>query len=141
MLSGAELIQFVKSNPDLNRSQLAKGAGYIRVTEEGKEQVLVQKFYDSLLAAQGMPIKKGTPGGTSPGKKAKHETTVHKTGILLVGAVYTAEFGAEPGDTFGIEVRDDGIWLPLKERDVAVRQQKAPEVVSLPTVEKVAVAA
>lgn len=140
MLVGAELIDFVKQNPEMNRSQLAKGAGYVRTTEDGKEQVLVQKFYDSLLTAQGMPIKKGKPGA-GLGKRAQHETTVHKSGILLIGKVYTAEFGAEPGDTFGIEVRDDGIWLPLKERDVTVRRQVAAAEALEAVAEKVPVAA
>lgn len=120
MLTGSELITLVKENPDLNRTQLAKAAGYVRTTEEGKEQVLVQKFYDNLLAAQGLSIKKGVLGGRR-GKTAQHVTTVHKSGILLVGKVYTSEFGAEPGDVFGIEVREDGIWLPLQERDAALR--------------------
>lgn len=133
MLTGPQLIQLVKSNPDLNRSQLAKKAGYVRTTDEGKEQILVQRFYDALLTAQGMPIKKGKPG--TGGKTAQHETTIHKSGILLVGKTYTAEAGFEPGDAFGIEMREDGIWLPLKERDVAARRQV------LAKSEKVAVAA
>lgn len=120
MLTGPELIKLVKDNPDLNRTQVAKAAGYVRTTEEGKEQVLIQRFYDAVLTAQGMPIKKGK-SGMSVGKKAQHKTTVHATGILLVGRVYTTQFGAEPGDVFGIEVREDGIWLPLLERDLEVR--------------------
>ena len=129
MLTGPDLIKLVKDNPELNRTQLAKAAGYVRLTDDGKEQVLVQRFYDALLTAQGLPIKKGTPGA-GVGKKAQHKTTVHKTGILLVGKVYTDEFGAEPGDVFGIEVREDGIWLPLRERDVEVRKESATEAAS-----------
>lgn len=126
MLTGPDLIKLVKDNPELNRTQLAKAAGYVRLADDGKEQVLVQRFYDALLTAQGLPIKKGTPGA-GVGKKAQHKTTVHKTGILLVGKVYTEEFGAEPGDVFGIEVREDGIWLPLQERDVELRQSTGTE--------------
>jgi hypothetical protein len=142
MLTGSQLIQLVKSNPDLNRSQLAKKAGYVRTTDEGKEQILVQRFYDALLTAQGMPIKKGKTG--AGGKTAQYETSVHKSGILLVGKTYTAEAGFEPGDVFGIEVRDDGIWLQLKERDVAARKDttaKSETAAAAAKSEKVAVAA
>lgn len=141
MLTGSDLIQFVKANPDFNRSQLARGAGYVATTESGKTKVLVQQFYDALLEAQGMPIKNGHPGITN-GKAAKHMTTVHKSGILLIGKTYVAEFGAEPGDVFGIEVREDGIWMPLKERDVDLRKQNPVSECSVePARTKVAVAA
>lgn len=142
MLTGSQLIQLVKSNPDLNRSQLAKKAGYVRTTDEGKEQILVQRFYDALLTAQGMPIKKGKTG--AGGKTAQYETSVHKSGILLVGKTYTAEAGFEPGDVFGIEVREDGIWLPLKERELVERRIKAAKpnkVAAAAKSETVAVAA
>lgn len=139
MLTGSELIAFVKDNSDLNRTQLARKAGYVSQTADGKTKVLVQQFYDALLSAQGLPIRNGHPG-IGNRKTAQHMTTVHKSGILLVGRAYTKEFGAEPGDVFGIEVREDGIWLPLKERDLGVRKQAAPESV-VPAAEKVAVAA
>lgn len=139
MLTGSELTAFVKANPDLNRTQLARKAGYVSKTAEGKNKVLVQQFYDALLTAQGLPIRNGHPG-IGNGKTAQHMTTVHKSGIILVGKAYTKQFGAEAGDVFGIEVREDGIWLPLKERDVEVRKQVAPESV-IPAAEKVAVAA
>jgi hypothetical protein len=63
MLKGAELIAFVKANDEMNQMELARGAGYVRVTKSGREQVLVKKFYNELLAAKGMPIAVGkTPG-------------------------------------------------------------------------------
>lgn len=132
MLQGKDLIEFVKENPELNRTQLARKAGYVTTTPEGKKKVLVQQFYDAVLEAQGLPIKNGHPGIGS-GKNAQYLTTVHKSGILLVGKSYTNEFGAEPGDVFGIEIREDGIWLPLKERDVEVRKQ-APAECAMPVV-------
>lgn len=122
MLTGKALIALVKDNPDLNRSQLARKAGYMTELKNGKVKPNVQGFYDALLEAQGLSIKNGQPG-IGAGKAAQYLTTVHKSGVLLVGKVYTNEFGAEPGDVFGIEVRDDGIWLPLKERDVELRKQ------------------
>lgn len=134
MLQGSELIAFVKANPELNRTQLACKAGYVTQTPEGKKKVLVQQFYDAVLEAQGLPIKNGHPGIGS-GKNAQYLTTVHKSGILLVGKSYTGEFGAEPGDVFGIEIREDGIWLALKERDVEVRKQAVPAECTIPAAE------
>lgn len=124
MLTGPELIKLVKANPEANRSQLAKLAGYVSVSEkDGKERLLLMKFQDALLEAHGTTIKKGNPG--AGGKAARYETTVHASGVLLIGKTYTQEFSAEPGDTFGIEVREDGIWLPLLERDAEARAKVA----------------
>ena len=117
MLKGAELLEFIKQNPDLTKTELAKAAGYVRNTEDGKEQVLLQTFYDAAFEAHGTPLKSGRG---LQGKTAQYQTTIHKSGILLVGKTYIDEFGGRPGDVFGIEVREDGIWLPLKERDAAV---------------------
>ena len=121
MLTGAALIKLVKDNPELNRSQLARKAGYMTETKEGKSKPAIQLFYDALLEAQGLTIRNGHPG-IGGGKVSQNLTTVHKSGILLVGKSYVKDFGGEPGDVFGIEVRDDGIWLPLKEREVELRK-------------------
>lgn len=140
MLKGQELIDFVKSHPELSKSQLARKAGYTSESKDGKVKVQVQAFYANLVEAQGLYIK-GTEPGHTVRREAGYQTTVHKSGILLVGKSYTIEFGAEPGDVFGIEVREDGIWLPLKERDLEARKLTAPAVTTVSETEKVAVAA
>jgi hypothetical protein len=110
MLTGQELIDFVKANEDINKTALAKAAGYVRETESGKEQVLVKVFYDALLTAQGLNIKVGK----SPGKVAQFETTVHKNGVVLLGRTYTERFGINPGDVLEIVIEDDAIRLVPK---------------------------
>lgn len=135
MIKGKELVAFVQANPEMSRTQLARSAGYLGVSKTGKPRVLVQAFYDALTEAQGLSIKNGHPG-IGAGKAAQYATTVHKSGIVLVGKAYTAEFGAEPGDVFGIEIREDGIWLQLKERDLQVRKMAAPAVSSVPAEEE-----
>ena len=107
MLTGAELIQFVKENDTLNQMQLARGAGYVRTTKTGREQVLVKQFYNSLLAAKGMPI----PVGKTPGKSAQFATSVHKSGVILLGKTYSEKFGLKPGDELQIELLDECIKL------------------------------
>lgn len=107
MLDGDELIAFVRENEASTQAELARGAGYTRVTKSGKEQVLVKRFINALLAAQGMPITTGK----APGKIAKYETTVHRSGVILLGKTYSQEFGMNPGDGLNILIEEDSIRL------------------------------
>lgn len=107
MLVGQELISFVQANESLNQMELAQGAGYVRTTKTGKEQVLVKQFYNALLAAKGMPISVGK----TPGKTAQYETTVHRNGVILLGKTYSEKFGLKPGDALQILVEDEAIRL------------------------------
>ena len=107
MLTGSELISFVKANEELNQMELARGAGYVRTTKTGREQVLVKKFYNELLAAKGMPIAVGK----TPGKSALYETSVHKSGVILLGKTYSVKFGLQPGDVLQIDIQDECIKL------------------------------
>jgi hypothetical protein len=118
MLTGAALISFVKENDDMNQMELARGAGYVRTTKTGRDQVLVKKFYNELLAAKGMPIAIGK----TPGKSALYETSVHKSGVILLGKTYSEKFGLKPGDGLRIDVEDECIKL--------VPLPVAPEVAS-----------
>ena len=41
---------------------------------------------------------------------------MHKSGIILLGATYSAKWGLEPGDELEILLEDDGIRLvPLEQ--------------------------
>lgn len=108
MLVGKELLAFVKENEDtMNQAELARGAGYTRVTEDGKTQVLVKTFQDALLRSTGVNIRPGR----APGKTAQFETTVHRSGIILVGKVYVEKFGLKAGNSLAIVLEDDAIKL------------------------------
>jgi hypothetical protein len=107
MLVGSGLIKFVTENESLNQMELARGAGYVRTTKKGTEQVLVKSFYNALLAAQGMTIAVGK----TPGKSALFETTVHKNGVVLLGRTYSETFGLKPGDSLQIVLEDEFIKL------------------------------
>jgi bifunctional DNA-binding transcriptional regulator/antitoxin component of YhaV-PrlF toxin-antitoxin module len=126
MLTGVDLITFVKESDGMNQMELARGAGYLRTTKTGREQVLVKRFYNSLLAAKGMPI----PVGRTPGKSAQFVTTVHKSGVVLLGKTYIDKFGLKPGDGLQIDVQEEFIQLaPLP---------VAPETINSTTLRKVA---
>lgn len=107
MLTGQELLAFVKANGDMDQSELAREAGYTRVADSGKERIMAKQFCEALLEAKGVAIKVGR----RPGKAAQFETTVHKNGVILIGKTYSKKFGVEPGDVLDIVVDKDAIRL------------------------------
>lgn len=107
MLTGSELIDFVKEHPTVPDVELARTAGYVRLTKGGKEQVMRKAFTNALLAAQGLE----RPGGRSQGKTAKYETSVHKNGVILLGRTYSEKFGLVAGDFLDILIEEDCIKL------------------------------
>ena len=107
MLTGQELVAFVKANGDMDQSELAREAGYMRVADSGKERIMAKKFCEALLEAKGVAIKVGR----RPGKAAQFETTVHMTGVILIGKTYSQKFGVEPGDVLDIVISADAIRL------------------------------
>jgi hypothetical protein len=107
MLTGQELLAFVKQNPDMDQLELAKAAGYVRVTDNGKERFMTKQLCEALLEAKGVSIR----GTKRPGKTAQFATKVHKNGIILVGKTYSEKFGVEPGDVLDIEIEEDCIRL------------------------------
>jgi hypothetical protein len=107
MLTGQELVAFVKANGDMDQSELAREAGYMRVADSGKERIMAKQFCEALLEAKGVAIKVGR----RPGKAAQFETTVHKTGVILIGKTYSQKFGVEPGDVLDIVITEDAIRL------------------------------
>lgn len=111
MLTGNELLTFVKEHPEMNRAELARATGYVKTTAEGKERVLALQMANALLAAKGVELAK--PKHT--GKIASYATSVHKNGIILVGKTYAAKFGLEPGDELDIVIEDDSIRLVPKQ--------------------------
>jgi hypothetical protein len=107
MLTGQELLAFVKANGDMDQSELAREAGYMRVADSGKERIMAKQFCEALLEAKGVAIKVGR----RPGKTAQFETTVHKTGVILIGKTYSQKFGVEPGDVLDIVISENAIRL------------------------------
>lgn len=107
MLTGQELVAFVKANGEMDQSELARETGYTRVAANGKERIMSKQLYQALLEAKGVAIKVGR----RPGKAAQFETTVHKTGVILIGKTYSQKFGVEPGDVLDIVISEDEIRL------------------------------
>jgi ABC-type lipoprotein release transport system permease subunit len=107
MLTGQELLSFVKANADMDQNELAREAGYVKTTDKGTERLLINKLHEALLEAKGVKLKTSK----KPGKAAQYVTTVHRTGVILVGKTYSEKFGVEPGDELKILIEDDSIRL------------------------------
>lgn len=118
MLTGQELLSFVKANEDMDQAEIAREAGYVRVTEKGTERLLINKLNEALLEAKGLKLK----SSKKPGKTAQYSTTVHRTGVILVGKTYSQKFGVEPGDELKIVIEEDSIRLVPK---IAYRKSQA----------------
>lgn len=124
MLTGQELLDFVTEHEDLNQKQLAQQAGYTRVTKTNKKQILVGRFNQALLKAKGVNVRMGR----APGKTAQYTTTVHKSGVVLVGRIYSEKFGLEPGDELDIALEDDCIKLVPKPAPAPACPPKLPSL-------------
>lgn len=107
MLVGHDLIEYVQKHSTAKLKEMARGAGYTRTNKNGRVDVLIRSFNQALLAAKGLNIAPSR----APGKIAGYETTVHRSGIALVGKTYTEEFGLKPGDSLSIELGEDCIKL------------------------------
>jgi hypothetical protein len=124
MLVGKALLDLVKEHEDMNQTELARAAGYVRATKTGKEQVLVKQFYNALLRAQGVAIAVGK----APGKVAQYQTTVHRSGVILLGKTYSQKFNLQPGDELEIVIDDEAIRLVPKPVTTPVAAKIAAKV-------------
>jgi hypothetical protein len=107
MLTGQELVAFVKANPDMDQTELARAAGYVHTTDKGNERLLTKQMCEALLSAKGVKLKQSR----KPGKVAQFTTTVHRNGSILVGKIYSREFGLDYGDELKILIEEDCIKL------------------------------
>jgi hypothetical protein len=101
MLKGAELLAKVKELEGSNKSQMARGCGYVTAKSDGSEQVNFTAFYEALLDAKGLTISGGT---TKRGRGLPYKAKVQFNGKLQIGEAYMQQMGAEPGDEFEIKV-------------------------------------
>ncbi len=119
LLTGRELLALVKDNPEIkNRSVLARMAGYERKTRKGDIVADLGRFTDAVLEAKGVKFDSETRG-----RAAANETTVHKNGSVLIGAIYSKQAGIGPSDTLSITVDPASGQMVL---DVAQRVEGSP---------------
>lgn len=134
VISGRDLLNLVKENPEETGPALATLAGYTRNSRKGEVVADVAAFKDALLEAKGLSIK-----SEQRGRAAASETTVHASGAILIGSIYAKAAGVGPGDVYSITTNEDtgSITLDIIHREpgsplpfrVYERQPKAKAVV------------
>lgn len=107
MLEGTELLKKCRQLGDVSRSELVRECGYISTSADGVESLNYTAFYEALLLAKGVDLKKPK----KMGRKLTHKTKVQGNGNLLVGKAYLRELGFQPGQEFEIKLSATGVKL------------------------------
>lgn len=101
-LEGEALLAKLRSMDGATRAEAARACGYLSLTEDGKERILISSFNRAIADATA-PVtfsSKGAVGTRGPGYQVK----VGPGNAAVVGAAYLRQIGAEPGDYLKIEV-------------------------------------
>jgi len=114
-LTGADLLAKLKELGDVGKSDLVRACGYVSTKKDGTERLNFTAFYEALLLAKGQSFL-GGEGQSRRGRKPSYATKVQFNGNLMVGKVYTAQLGFQPGDEFEIKLGRGQIRLVPTER-------------------------
>ena len=122
-LTGPELVEFVKANPNMDRSELIQEAGYFKEKKDGHVTVQTLQFFEALTEANKISVKKPASRSTNGNGKtrAKGQVKTTKLGTLPVSRAYLGQIGIGEGEYAKITVEDDNSGQP-----VAVVIEKAP---------------
>lgn len=107
MLEGTELLKRIRQLGDVPRSELIRECGYVSTNADGNETVNYTAFYEAVLLAKGVDLKKPK----KMGRRLTHKTKVQGNGNLLVGSAYIKELGFEPGQEFEIKLGRNSVQL------------------------------
>jgi hypothetical protein len=99
-LTGAALLQKVKTLATLSKTQKAKACGYYTVTKGGGERVNLLQFLKALLEAEGIALDEPAAERGRDGRRANYRLAVQANGQLLIGTAYTEQMALKPGDAF-----------------------------------------
>jgi hypothetical protein len=99
-LTGAALLQKVKTLATLSKTQKAKACGYYTVTKDGGERVNLLQFLTALLEAEGIALDEPAAERGRDGRRANYRIAVQANGQLLIGTAYTEQMPLKPGDAF-----------------------------------------
>lgn len=99
-LTGAALLQKVKTLATLSKTQKAKACGYYTVTKGGVERVNLSQFLKALIEAEGITLDGPAAERGRDGRSAGYRIAVQANGHLLIGAAYTQQMALKPGDAF-----------------------------------------
>ena len=110
-LVGAELLAFYNEKTAAGRSypDIARDAGYRKVTKTGQERAMKSQFANALLQAQG--IDTGTSSTGSYSHAGETRARVTGQGQLLVSQLAARKIGAQAGEVFEVSYPGDGCIL------------------------------
>lgn len=105
-LTGRALLQRLSELGSTSRKEAAKLCGYYRVTKSGEVRVNLGKFYEAVLAAEGLQVhssEKEVNSQSARGRSPSYRVKVHQNGQIVIGSAYTKAMNLKPGDTFKIK--------------------------------------
>jgi len=115
-LTGTQLLEFLRDNPNMDRDEAIKAAGYVKY-KKNRPGCLRSEFYQALAQAQGVPL--GPPVGRK--RQPTGRLKVTSKGTLPVGAPYTRMLGLEIGDYVHAEFQDGRLILTAWDENEVTR--------------------
>jgi AbrB-like transcriptional regulator len=101
-LTGAALLEKVKTLDTLSKTQKAKACGYYTVTKGGGERINLLQFLKALIEAEGIELDGQAAGLGRGGRTVNYRLRVQGNGNLLISAAYTKQMGLQTGDEFAV---------------------------------------
>ena len=95
-LVGQELIDKVQELGDVEKSNLARACGYISISQDGKEILNFNAFYEALVEANDTVLRPSL----NQNSQLDYQLTTAPDGTLVLKREYTALFNLAPGDEF-----------------------------------------
>ena len=117
-LTGQELIEFVRDNPDMDKSELVERSGYFTEKDDETISLRYTEFYEALSAAHGTPVTKNGKG-TGKRRGAGILSVGKSNGAIVVGSCYVTAAGGAAGDQFTVDSASDGQIVLKKTRALA----------------------
>ncbi len=111
---GDELLNFVKKNQQLSKTELAQSTGYVSAKKDGAQRCNFTAMQDALVQAVGINIGgSASPSRGVGGRKLSYKAKVQGNGNLLVGKAYTAVLGIDVDAQYTIKLnkKDNSIRL------------------------------
>ena len=110
-LKGADLLEFIRVNPNMPRNELALETGYFRIatSKEGvaSKRPQVEHLLAAIMSAKGIDLAPASAGATRCTGLLKST----KIGSVPISRHYLAQIGIGPADRVRVSRAEDGPYL------------------------------
>lgn len=110
-IKGADLLEFIRVNPDMPRNELALATGYFRIatSKDGKEskRPQVEQLLGALMAAKGIDLAPASAGASRCTGLLKST----RIGSVPISRHYLEQIGIGPADRVRVSRAKDGTYL------------------------------